>query len=314
MAQGRLTAAEAAARLDRDGVIPLATVQPKRGEPIILSIAGQPFGGHLLLVAPPISAWAEQIICTLAQWSDAALVLDYGGKWHARTGHFRQKVFGPVYTMPGYRIDLGRYYRFWHEGQAQKLHGYLTAPFSIEEKAHMERSVALFAAVGHYAYARKRNPMHVLLDVASCDLQIALAGLETIPYARLYVRQVSKGQAPQQAIHNPDVVQVFRLFTRQLQRYQDYYDMFATEPREEVIPPNWVRQRGTIYLTFNQAQLMEMGGLVTAGYGWSGAPSSFTWGLPKVAAHPSILRSPARFVTSPSCYSWWVTTASPFSF
>ena len=264
LGQGRLTAAEAAAQLSGEAAIPLVTVQPDKGEAVTVGMDGQPFGGHLLVMAPPTGCWVDQIMYTLSQWPDAALVVDTGGKLHGCTGHFRQKFFGPVYTLPGYKLDLGRYYRFWNERQARKLHGYLMPPYSPEDRQQIERSTALFTAVGHYAYARKRNALHVLLDVASCDLLRALAGLETVPHARFYVRQFSKGQAPEAAIHDPDVVQVFSLFARQLQRYQDYYDMFDTEPEIEVIPQNWVQQRGTLYLTFDQIRLTEIGGLVTA--------------------------------------------------
>lgn len=264
LAHGRLTAAEAAERLAGDAPIPLCTVQPHKGQPVTVGMNGQPFGGHLLVVAPPTSGWVDQLVCTLAQWPDAALVVDIGGKLHARTAHFRQKIIGPVYTLPGYKLDLGHYYRFWNEGQARKLHGYLMSPYPPEDRRQIERSVALFMAAGHYAYAHKRNLIHVLLDVATCDMLRALKGLETIPYARLCVRQFTTGQSPQEAIHDLDVGQAFGLFARQLQRYQDQYDMFDTEPAVGVIPHNWVQNRGTLYLTHDLALLAEIGGLVTA--------------------------------------------------
>jgi hypothetical protein len=52
LAQGRLTAAEAAAQLGGEAAIPLVTVQPNKGEPVTIGMDGQPFGGHLLVVAP----------------------------------------------------------------------------------------------------------------------------------------------------------------------------------------------------------------------------------------------------------------------
>lgn len=264
LTQGRLTAVEAAEMLAGEHAIPLCTAQPQKGEPVTIGMDGQPVGGHLLVVSPPSGGWFDQIICTLAQWPDAALVVDTGGRLHARTGHFRQKGIGPVYTLPGYRLDLGQYYRFWDEGQAQKLHGYLLPPYPPEVEWLAVRSVALFAAIGHFAYVYKRNLMQVLLDVASCDMRLALEGLETIPYARLYVRQFSKGQSPPEAIHDPELVQAFTLFTNQLARYQAYYSLFASEPAQEVISRNWVQARSTIFLTYDQVRLAEMGGLVTA--------------------------------------------------
>lgn len=264
LAQGRLTAAEAADRLASSYDIPLCTVQPPKGEPVTIGMSGQPVGSHLLVVAPPTSHWAAQIMYTLARWPDAALVVDPGGKLHARTGQFRQKMVGKVYTLPGYRLDLGHYYRFWDEKQAQKLHAYLMSPYPAADRHLVERSVALFAAVGHYAYVHKRNLMQVLLDVAAGDMQLALRGLETIPYARLHVRQFCKGQTPQEAIHDKEVTQAFALFTRQLARYQEHYSLFATEPAQEVIPQNWVQARSAIYLTYDQERLAQMGGLITA--------------------------------------------------
>lgn len=264
LAQGRLTAVEAADRLAGSYDIPLCTAQPQKGEPVTIGMIGQPVGGHLLVVAPPTSRWAEQIMYTVARWPDAALVVDPGGKLHARTGQFRQKMVGKVYTLPGYRLDLGHYYGFWDEKQAQKLHAYLMPPYPAADRHLVERSVALFTAVGHYAYVYKRNLMQVLLDVAACDMQLALKGLETIPHARLYVHQFCKGLTPQETIHDKEVTQAFMLFTRQLARYQEHYNLFATEPAQEVIPQNWVQAKGTIYLTYDPERLAQMGGLATA--------------------------------------------------
>jgi hypothetical protein len=106
--------------------------------------------------------------------------------------------------------------------------------------------------------------MHVLLDVANCDLLRALKGLESIAYALPHVRQFSNGQLPQEAIHDSNVVEAFSVFTRQLQRYQAFYDTFDTESADEAIPYNWVMNRGTIYLTYDHLMLEEVRGLVTA--------------------------------------------------
>jgi len=264
LAQGRLTTEEAAAQLAGDASFHLCTVQSPKGDALPIGMQPQPYGSHLLLVAPLGSNWGEQLTYTLVQWADAALVMDVGGNLHARTASFREKVVGPVYTLPGYKLNLGHYYRFWDETQARKLHGYLMPPYPPEDRRLVERSVALFTAVGHYAYAHKRNLMHVLLDVAACDMLMALKGLETIPYARLCVRRFTKGQSPQEAIHDSGLVQAFSLFARQLQRYQQQYALFDTEPAIETIPHHWALKKGTIYLTYDLESLAETGGVAIA--------------------------------------------------
>jgi hypothetical protein len=264
LAEGRLTAAEAGQLLGGGGVIPLCEVQSIAGESVTIGMGAQPTGSHLLVVAPPSSQSDDYLIRTLLHWPDAALVVDTGGRLHTFTGAFRQKRVGPVYTLPGHQLDLGAYYRFWNETQAQKLHHYLMSPCPPEDREQMDRSIALYVAVGHYAYARKRNLMHVLLDVAACDLFRALQGLETIPYARLYVRQFSKGQSPPEAIHDSDVVAAFNLFARQMLTYQPYYSLFDSEPAEACFPLKWAQQKATLYLTFDSMLLQEIGGLVTA--------------------------------------------------
>jgi hypothetical protein len=262
--QGRLTAAEAAQQFGDGGVIPLCQTRPAKAEPMTLRMKSQPYDGHLLLVAPPGSQFVAQSIHGLLSWPDAALVVDPGGMLHANTAALRQRFAGPVYKLPGHQLDLGAYYRFWNETQAKKLHHYLMSPYPPEDGWRIERSLSLLVAVGNYAYAHKLNLAQLLLDVAACDLLRVLQGLETVPYAQLYVRQFTKGQAPLAAIRDEEAVDAFDEFAHRMRHYQEYYHMFAAEPVESVIPLQWAQTKATLYLTFDALQRQEMGGLVTA--------------------------------------------------
>jgi hypothetical protein len=262
--QGRLTAAEAAQKFGDIGLIPLCQMQRAKGKSMTIRLKSSLPGSHLLVVAPPGSKSVAQSVHCLWEWPGAALVVDPGGILHANTAAWRQRFVGPVYALPGHQIDLGAYYRFWNETQAQKLHHYLMSPYPPEDASRMTRSISLYVAVGHYAYAHKRNPLQLLLDVAACDLLGVLQGLETVPYARLYVRQFTKGLEPHAALRDDDVLDAFDQFVYQMRRYQEHYGLFATEPAEAVLPLTWAQAKSTLYLTYDLLRRQEMGGLVTA--------------------------------------------------
>ncbi len=263
-AQGRLTPDEAAERLTGEGHIPLISLTVGRRSESIVSIPTDD-NGHLLIVAPPGSAWHEQLGHTLALWPGAALVVDPDGKMYQRTGFQRQDNWGPVYCLPGYHLAGKAPLRIWHREAASQLHDYLMLPVTEAEKPLLARSVALFCAVGHYGAANKFNPFNLLLDVALTDMHTALAALETVPEARLYVRYFTKGQPPHQAIDDAELVQAYSLFARQLWRYQAAYDVFVIDgTREPVVPEKWVAVNGSVYLTYSTIQLADLSGLVAA--------------------------------------------------
>lgn len=264
VAQGRLTPDEAAGRLAGEGHIPLISLAANRKPESIINVPTDD-NGHLLIVAPPGSAWPEQLGHTLALWPGAALMVDPDGKMYQRTGFRRQDNWGPVYCLPGYHLAGKAPLRIWHREAASQLHDYLMLPVTEAEKPLLARSVALFCAVGHYGAANKFNPFNLLLDVALTDMHTTLAALETVPEARLYVRYFTKGQPPHQAIDDAELVQAYSLFARQLWRYQAAYDVFVTDvTREPVVPEKWAAVNGSVYLTYSTIQLVELSGLIAA--------------------------------------------------
>ena len=268
LAQGRLTANEAATRLPDSGELPLAKLRVSHGTmPTVYTTADK--RGHLLIVAPPGRPWRDQLTLTLAHWPGAALVVDPDGKLYRQTAAGRQKAYGSVYAIPGYRLGATNLLRFWQLEEARQLHHFLL-PEAIpltpnEDTAVGNPTLSLFCAVGLFAQANKCNPFQVLLDLALTDMLTALAALETVPQARLHVRAFTKGQPPQLAIYDAATVQAFTWLSQQLWRYQAAYTTFALpEEQRNVIQDDWSRVKGTLYLTYASSQLADMGGLVAA--------------------------------------------------
>lgn len=270
LAQGRLTANEAATRLPDKGEMPLARLPVSHGAtPTVHTTAEN--RGHLLIVAPPGTLWREQLRLTLSHWPGAALVVDPDGRLYRQTAAWRQARYGAVYAHPGYRLRFNNLLRLWHEEVAFQLHQLLMPQLSQADspeeanKAATNRTVSLFCAVGLYSLAHKCNPFQLLLDVALTDMLSALAALETVPQARLHVRHFTKGQPPHLAIYDEATVQAFSWFSHQLWRYQEAYATFALPPDSEgIVQEQWFREKKTLYLTHTTSQIAEIAGLVAA--------------------------------------------------
>ena len=265
LSQGRLTANEAAILLDQEGHIPLADLPLGKNDAktIYLPLEDK---GHLLLVAPPDSQWRDQLALTIGVWPGAVLAADPDGWLYQRTGYMRSRLGKPVYTIPGYRFNLTRYFQFWDDSVASNLHRYLMDMDAVspEERWLLEWTATLFTAVGLYSYAHKLNPMHVLLNAANGNMLQTLTALETELEASQYVYEFTNGQTPWQAIHDPEVVRSFHLFTRQLQRYQSLYHTFALRAARDIVPEKWVNAQGALYLTYGHRKWSEVQGLAAA--------------------------------------------------
>lgn len=263
LAQGRLTTQEAAVQLAGEGHIPLAAITNGHSQPVTLNIPLDT-DGHLLLVAPPDSGWQAQIARTLAQWPGAAIVVDPGRRLYQQTGYWRQRAWGPVYPIPGYRVNLAHYFPIWQEAAAWQLHHYLMPPTPPAERWQLDRAADLFTAIGLYSHEHKLNPLRVLLNAAISPMLQVLVALETADLAQHHVRLFTKGQSPWQALDDPEVVQCFTLFGRQLHRYQGLYHAFTTLKGRDILPEKWAQAKGTVYLTYPETTWPEMAGLTAA--------------------------------------------------
>ncbi len=265
LSEGRLTANEAASLLNQEGHIPLADLPlGKNGAKTIFRPLEDK--GHLLLVAPPDSHWREQLAATVGLWPGAVLAADPDGWLYQHTGYMRNRLGKPVYTIPGYRFNLAHYFHFWDESVAWELHRYLMNVDAVlpEERWPLEWTAPLINAVGLYSYAHKLNPMHVLLNAANDNMLRVLTALETELEATLQVYEFTKGQTPWRAIHDPEVVQSFHLFARQLRPYQSLYHTFSLKSGRDTIPTKWVNAQGALYLTYAHRSWSETSGLAAA--------------------------------------------------
>ena len=269
LAQGRLTANEAAVRLPDNGELPLTRLPVSHGAtPTVYTTAEN--RGPLLIVAPSGSPWREQLCLTVSYWPGAALIMDPDGRLYQQTAALRQIVRGPVYAHPGYQLRGDSLLRFWQEESAFQLHRLLLSAHSLtkgvtekEIQVATNRTVSLMCAIGRYSQVHKRHPFQLLLDVALTDMLRALAALETVPQARLHVRHFTKGQSPHLAIYDAATVQAFSWFCHQLWPYQAAYDAFALSPdKAGIVPEHWFREKQTVYLTYSVSQMAEMAGLV----------------------------------------------------
>ena len=264
LAQGRLTANEAATCLPLNGDIPLTKVSVSHGTmPTIFTDAANP--GHLLVVAPPDGHWREQIVWTLSRWSGAALIIDPDGQLYRQTAALRQAKVGNVFAHPGYRLPANDLLRLWQEDHAQRLHQLLLPESTDLAEETLNPTTSLFCAIGHYSLVHKMNPFQLLLDMALTDMLRALAALETVPPARLHVRHFTKGLPPHLAIFDAMTVQAFARFCQQLWPYQAAYDAFALPAAAgAILPQHWFRTKSSLYITYPGSQMPDMVGLVAA--------------------------------------------------
>lgn len=119
-------------------------------------------------------------------------------------------------------------------------------------------------AVGRFARARRLNPLRVLLDAADDDIHQVLVGLESVPAARPFVRQFTNGRPPAEINQDRFVASAYGTFTTRLFGYQKHIDTICPTSRDKVVPPDWVRRKATLYLTYSLSELQGVGGVVAA--------------------------------------------------
>jgi hypothetical protein len=201
----------------------------------------------------------------LTHWPGPAVVVDPKSEQMERTSGFRHKHLGPVYRLPGHRLELSRYYDFLDNDDIQELHDQLLRPDEDAQRIFADKSLTFFKAIGHFARAKKLDPLRVLLDAAEDDFQKVLIGLDKVPAARPFVRQFTNGKAPEQ-ITNLDrfVASAYGTFTTRLFGYQKHIDTIAPPSFTHTIPHNWAVNRSTLYITYSLNELVGVGGVVAA--------------------------------------------------
>ncbi len=147
-----------------------------------------------------------------------------------------------------------------------ELHPHLMRPWESRETIFAEKAMSLFTAAGLYGQDKERDPIRVLANLAESDAAEALAGLESVPAARRHVRDFTNGASPEAYREDRFVTSAFGNFTTRLATYQKHIGTIAPpDPHSHlVIDPDWVRQNGTVYITYSLQDLKGVGGVVAA--------------------------------------------------
>lgn len=262
--QGRLTEIETAEQYPFENGIPLATVKDKKGKSVPFGLAYASSQGHILVTSPTRGGKGLNLTEVLRHWPGAAVIVDPKSEQHVRTAGWRQQNVGPIYHVPGHKVHLAGYYNFADADDVQELHDHLLQPERDKDRIFADKSLSLMMAVGRFAKARKLNPLRVLLDAADDDIHHVLAGLEQVPEAKPFVRQFTNGRAPSEINQDRFVASAYGTFTTRLFGYQKHIDTICPQSRAEVVPPEWVRQKATLYITYSLNELQGVGGVVAA--------------------------------------------------
>ena len=271
--QGRMKDKEVAQTLTIQRGVPYATVnedkaraERSRSKPVKVGLDYATGEGHVLVSGPTRSGKGLHLTDTLLTWPGPALVVDPKGEQFERTAGFRSQ-FGPIYRLPGYQVNLAAYYRqLLDRDDIAELHTHLMRPWESRETIFAEKAMSLFTAAGLYARAKELDPIRVLLDLAESDIGEALTGLETVAAAKRHVRVFTNGAKPDAYREDKFVTSAFGNFTTRLATYQKHVDTIAPPDGNShlVIDPDWVRQNGTVYITYSLQDLKGVGGVVAA--------------------------------------------------
>ncbi len=263
--QGQLAGEEAAALLAVKTGSPLAVVRDKQKKAVKVGVDFATGQGHILVTAPTRAGKGLHLFDVLTHWPGAAVVVDPKSEQHLRTADYRRRYVGPVYHLPGHQVHLAHYYNFLDLDDLQELHNQLLRPAEDMQRIFADKSLSLFRAVGQFAQAKKLNPLRVLLDAAEDDFQQVLAGLDSVPAARPFLRQFTNGQPPDKLTPADRFVSsAYGTFATRLIPYQKHIDTICPRTPEHVLPRDWVRQKATLYITYSLNELQGVGGVVSA--------------------------------------------------
>ncbi len=272
--QGRVLTDDIKEKLAITKGIPLTEIDDgksgaKRGQTdkILIGLDYDRAEGHVMVVAPTRAGKGLHLTDTLRHYPGPALIIDPKSEQFERTATLRRKL-GPVYRIPGHQVHLSAYYRHLRDrDEAMELHYHLLRPWASSEPIFAEKALSLFTAVGLYAQAKRLNPIRLLLDLAESNPIEALTALRTVEAARRHVDIFTNGAAPDAYQDDRFVTSALGNFTTRLAPYQKHIDTVAPpnlNRRSLIVPPDWARQKGTIYINYSLNDLRAVGGVVAA--------------------------------------------------
>ena len=267
--QGHVSAEQVARTCAVEWGIPLAYVKNKKGNKVRVGLQMEA-ESHIFSIAPTGRGKSLHLTDVLLSYPGAALVVDPKGEMLQRTAAVRS-AWGPIYRFPGHEICLAdTYERLLDRDSAAELHTHFLRPWQDRERVFAEKSLSLFTAVALFAEAMGLDPIRVLLDLAESDPVQALAALERVPVARRHVRVFTNGAPPGGFQDDRFATSAFGTFTTRLAPYQKHVDTLAPPQadggydRRRLLDPDWIKKRGTIYLTYDLPSMKGAGGVIAA--------------------------------------------------
>lgn len=265
-AQGRIETKDIKEKLALKRGIPLLHIGAGK-EQTLVGLDYERSEGHVIVVAPTRAGKGLHLTDTLRYYPGPALIVDPKGEQFARTAALRRQT-GPVYRIPGHQIHLSAYYHHLRDrDDVIELHYHLLRPWASQEPIFAEKALSLFTAVGQYAQAKRLNPVRLLLDLAESNPVEALTALRQVAAARRHVDIFTNGAAPNAYQEDKFVTSALGNFTTRLASYQKHIDTIAPpnlRQRDLLLPPDWVEQNATIYITYSLNDLRAVGGVVAA--------------------------------------------------
>lgn len=266
--QGHVSAEHLAETCVVERGIPLAYVRVKKGKKARVGLQ-MDAESHIFSIAPTGRGKSLHLTDVLLSYRGAALVVDPKGEMLERTAGMRS-AWGPIYRFPGHELCLADYYdRLLDRDSAAELHYHLLRPWQDRERVFAEKSLSLFTALALFAEAMGLDPVRVLLDLAESDPVQALAALERVRAARRHVRVFTNGAPPDRFQDDRFATSAFGTFTTRLAPYQKHVNTIAPPQGGSGydwrrLDPDWIQQRGTIYLTYDLPSMKGAGGIIAA--------------------------------------------------
>lgn len=263
-AQGRLESQEAAEKFAIRKGLPLVTVPDRKGKPAMVGLDFKDSEGHAMVIAPTQTGKGLHLTETLLHWPGPALVVDPKLEQLERTAAARSRL-GPIFCIPGHRLHLAGYYGHLRDhDEVAELHYHLLRPWASGERIFADKALPLFLAAGDFAAAARYDALRLLMEMAESNLVEALTALRALPAARRRVDTFTNGTPVASCYEDRFVTSAWGHFTTQLFPYQKHVDTIAPASRDNVIPPDWVRQNATIYITYDMSELEAVGGVIAA--------------------------------------------------
>ncbi len=264
----RRAADEAAGRLSETEIMARAAIRQgvalgwlgARQRPTRIGLDYATGKGHCITIGPTLSGKGLAATDTLLCWPGSAVVIDPKGELYERTAGTRAGWGQRIYRIPGDTLDLSQYFNLAQHDDAADLHANLLRPWMDRDRVFADKNLSLFLAVGVYAHKRGLNPVRTLLELAGAPLGTVLTRLDSVVPNE--IRAYTDGMDSRAALDNRFMTSAWGTFTTRAFQFRGHIDTVAS--LSPTIPLDWEQQGGTLYITYDFTDLVQMGPLMSA--------------------------------------------------